>query len=94
MPYVYMLTDDSNNVLYTGVTNNLERRMYEHRSGESEGFTKRYGLHKLVYCEQWNSMEDAIRREKQLKGWSRSKKDALIAALNPKWEELMPYKSR
>lgn len=92
MPYVYMLTDDNNKVLYTGVTNDLERRMYEHRNGEVDGFTKRYALHKLVYCEQWNSITDAIHREKQLKGWKRSKKDALIADLNPKWEELMPYK--
>ncbi len=92
MPYVYMLTNEENTVLYTGVTNNLERRMREHRSGEFDGFTKKYHLHKLVYCEQWNNMNDAIHREKQLKGWRRSKKDALIAELNPKWEELMPYR--
>ena len=93
MPYIYMLTDDRNNVLYTGVTNNLERRMSEHRSGEADAYTKKYQLHKLVYCEQWESMKDAIRREKQLKGWRRSKKDDLIATINPKWEELMPYKT-
>ena len=92
MPYIYMLTDENNGVLYTGVTNNLERRMYEHRSGEWDGYTKRYGLHKLVYCEQWNRIEDAIHREKQLKGWTRAKKNALIATLNPNWEELMPYR--
>ena len=88
---VYMLTSESNGILYIGVTNDLERRMYEHRSGLYEGYTKRHGLKKLVYYEEYSSTEDAIQREKQLKGWRRAKKNALIEKLNPAWEELMPY---
>ena len=91
MAHVYMLTDERNYVLYIGVTDNIERRMAEHRSGLYDGFTKKYRLHKLVYAEEWSSIEDAIHREKQLKGWRRSKKDELITGFNPKWEELMPY---
>ncbi len=86
-----MLTSESNGILYIGVTNDLERRMYEHRSGLYEGYTKRHGLKKLVYYEEYSSTEDAIQREKQLKGWRRAKKNALIEKLNPAWEELMPY---
>lgn len=93
MPYfVYMVTDSRNYVLYVGVTRDLERRMSEHRSGEYEGFTQRYHLVKLVYAEEWNDVNDATLREKQLKGWRREKKDALIRASNPQWEELMPWK--
>ena len=89
--YIYILTDDENKVIYIGVTDNLERRLREHREGLIDGFTKRYGLHKLVYCEEYSSTNDALRREKQLKGWRREKKNALIATLNPHWEELAPY---
>ena len=89
--YVYMLTDKNNNVLYVGVTNDLERRIREHREGLDDGFTAHYNLNKLVYAESWSSTADAIRREKQLKGWRRDKKDALIASLNPDWKELMPW---
>ncbi len=91
--YVYMLTDNDNNVLYTGVTNQIERRISEHRSELYTGFTKRYHLHKLVYVEEWNSIEQAIKREKQLKGWSRAKKNALIATVNPKWKEYLPWET-
>lgn len=91
MPYyVYMLTDKKNNVLYVGVTDDLARRVAEHRSEMHEGFTKRYHLEKLVYAEGWNDINGAIAREKQLKGWRRAKKDALIREINPRWEELMP----
>ena len=91
MYYIYALTDERNYVLYIGVTNNLERRMKEHREALIPGFTQYYNLHKLVYYEEWMNAKDAIKREKQLKHWTRAKKDALIATLNPKWEELMPY---
>jgi putative endonuclease len=74
--------------LYVGVTNDLERRVHEHKQGLSEGFTKRYGLTSLVFFEVTDSVEAAITREKQIKGWLRSKKLALIESLNPKWRDL------
>jgi len=87
--YVYIITNKSNKVLYIGVTNNLERRMFEHRSGIIDGFPKRYNLTKLVYYESCNSSKDAIAREKQLKGWLRRKKIDLINSMNPEWNDLM-----
>ena len=90
--YIYMLTDNRNKVLYIGVTNDLVRRVGEHREEKIEGFTRKYHLHKLVYCEEWNDIDQAIRREKQLKGWNRAKKEALIRTINPLWEELMPFR--
>ena len=86
--YVYMMTNEYNNVLYVGVTNNLERRVYEHQSGLIEGFTQKYNVHKLVWYESCNDVKDAIAREKQLKGWVRSKKEALIRQINPDWRDL------
>ena len=86
--YVYMLTNNNNNVLYTGVTNNLERRCYEHKSGINDGFTKKYNVHKLVYFEMFDDIEMAIAREKQIKGLSREKKNSLIANVNPRWDDL------
>ncbi|OZT73103.1 excinuclease ABC subunit C [Vreelandella boliviensis LC1] len=86
-----MLTNRTHRVLYIGVTNNLERRLYEHRQGLMPGFTKKYRCHKLVWLEESNSIEDAIRREKQLKAGSRQRKNALIDSLNPEWDELAPY---
>ena len=90
--YIYFLTDERNDRLYIGVTGNLERRIREHREGFIGGYTKQFGLKKLVYCEEWSSTMDAIRREKQLKGWRREKKNALVNAINPHWEELLPWK--
>ena len=90
--YVYILTNQFNNVLYIGVTNNLERRVYEHQSGLIEGFTQRYRVHKLVYCECCPDVRDAIAREKQLKRWSRSKKEELINRMNPDWTDLSSRK--
>ena len=90
--YIYFLTDEQNKGLYIGVTDNLERRIREHREGFIDGYTKRHGLKKLVYCEEWSSTADAIRREKQLKGWRREKKNALVNSLNPTWKELLPWK--
>ena len=74
MYYVYLLTNKRNTVLYTGVTNNLERRIYEHKNKLIEGFTARYNLNKLVYFESTTSIETAIQREKQIKGWLRKER--------------------
>ena len=86
--YVYIMANDNNNVFYIGVMNNLQRRVYEHRTGIFEGFTKKYRVHKLVYCENCHDVKDALRREKQLKGWTREKKKALIETVNPEWKEI------
>ncbi len=86
--YVYILTNKNNTTLYIGVTNDIERRIYEHRNELIEGFTKKYKTHKLVYIEHTNSVESAIQREKQLKGWSRAKKDILLSSQNPQWKDL------
>jgi putative endonuclease len=86
--YVYMLSNTYNNVLYTGVTNNLVRRCYEHKTGIDNGFTKKYNVHKLVYYEIFDYIESAIAREKQIKGYSRAKKDLLINGFNPQWVDL------
>ena len=88
MYYVYILTNWNNKVLYTGVTNNLERRLYEHRNELADGFTKRYHVHKLVYYDTTTDATAAIAREKQIKGWTRQKKNALIETLNPEWRDL------
>ena len=85
--YVYVLTNASR-TLYVGVTNDLERRVAEHRSKLIDGFTKRYNLTKLVFAEECGEIEDALAREKQIKGWRRSKKFDLITSLNPTWEDL------
>ena len=89
--YTYILTNKYNEVLYIGVTNDLARRVAEHRSGTIPGFTQKYNCHKLVYFEEYSEVEMAIAREKQLKKWSRPKKDTLIATMNKEWEELMPW---
>lgn len=86
--YVYMLTNKSNQVLYTGVTNNLERRIIEHRTGQASSFTQKYKLHKLVYFEHGFDINEAIAREKVVKGWLRKKKYALIETINPDWKDL------
>lgn len=74
--------------LYVGVTNNLQRRVFEHKNEMNDGFTKRYGCKKLVYFENFNDIRDAITREKQIKGWLRIKKENLIRTLNPSWKDL------
>ena len=74
--------------MYIGVTNNLERRIFEHKHELIDGFTKRYHVHKLVYYEQTGDIRAALEREKQLKRWSRKKKNALVETLNPGWEDL------
>jgi putative endonuclease len=86
--YVYIITNIINTVLYTGVTNNLRRRIWEHKEGAVNGFSKRYNLFKLVYYEETDSIESAINREKEIKGWVRRKKNNLINKNNSKWRDL------
>ena len=85
--YVYIMASD-HRTLYTGVTNDLEKRLFEHREGVTKGFTKKYNVHRLVYFEETEDPLAAIVREKQIKGWSRAKKVALIEGRNPQWEDL------
>ena len=85
--YVYMLASKSRR-LYLGVTNNLERRLFEHKSKQVDGFTKQYNIDRLVYFEQTTDVLSAITREKQIKGWSRRKKILLIKRMNPNWRDL------
>ena len=86
--YVYILTNISNSVLYTGVTSNLLKRVYEHRTKLINGFTSKYNVHKLVYYEIWEDVTGAIQREKQIKSGSRQKKIQLIESMNSEWLEL------
>ncbi len=86
--FVYILSNKHNNVIYTGVTNNLERRMLEHKSKFNFGFSAKYNCNKLVYFEEFQWVQDAIAREKQIKGGSRLKKMNLINSINPNWDDL------
>ena len=86
--YVYILSNKTNSVLYVGVTNNLIKRVYEHKEKFVDGFTKRYSINKLVYYEMVNDVYSAITREKQIKGYSREKKESLIYSFNPNWDDL------
>ena len=88
MYFVYMLTNKHNTTLYTGVTNNLERRLYEHKNKLVSGFSKQYNLYKLVYFENTTDVNSAIAREKQIKGWTREKKNNLVNSINPHWKDL------
>ena len=86
--YVYILTNQYDTTVYTGVTNNLGRRMEEHKQKLADGFARKYNLTKLVYFEETSSIYSAIEREKQIKKWRREKKDDLIASINPDWCDL------
>ena len=86
--FIYIVSNISNSVLYVGVTNNIFRRIEEHRADIHAGFTKKYRCHKLVYYEVFETAYDAITREKQLKGGSRKKKENLIFSINPTWKDL------
>jgi len=86
--FVYMVASKKNGTLYIGVTNNLLKRVYEHKNNLVEGFTKRYGIHKLVYYEVYSDIYDAIEREKRMKKWNREWKINLIKKSNPSWEDL------
>ena len=85
---VYILANKTNSTVYIGVTNDLMRRLWEHRNDMIEGFTKTYHVHKLVYYESFSDVQYAIAREKQLKAWRRAKKNDLIESVNPAWEDL------
>ena len=86
--YVYIMSNQNNTTLYVGMTNNIERRLEEHKSGLIKGFTQRYNCNKLVYLEYFSDVNQAIEREKQLKSWSRKKKDTLIDSMNPERKDL------
>jgi len=86
--FVYILTNKNNTVLYTGVTSDLKKRVFEHKERLIEGFTKKYNVHKLVYFETFQDAYNAIAREKTIKGGSRQKKAGLITRINPFWDDL------
>jgi putative endonuclease len=86
--WVYILTNRRNGILYVGVTNDLVRRVFEHRSGFVDGFTKQYGLKTLVYFERFDDIRDAIQREHNIKHWPRAWKVRTIIAANPDWDDL------
>ncbi|HET9911953.1 MAG TPA: GIY-YIG nuclease family protein [Anaerolineales bacterium] len=87
-PFIYIMTNKGHKVLYTGVTSNLFNRVARHKGKMIEGFTNSYNVTKLVYYEEYNTMEEAIAREKQIKGGSRQKKIDLINSKNPEWKDL------
>ena len=88
MYYVYIMTNWNNKVMYTGVTNDLERRIYEHKNKLNDGFTKKYNINKLVYFDSTPDVKAAIEHEKHIKGLTRKKKNALVETMNPTWEDL------
>ena len=87
-PCVYILANRRQGTLYTGVTSNLAERIFQHREGLTPGFSSRYGCNRLVFYERYERMDEAIAREKQIKGGSRARKIALIEAMNPDWKDL------
>ena len=92
MYYVYMLTNKTKKVLYTGVTKDLVRRMYEHRNHlDKDSFTARYNAERLVYFEHTTDVYAAISREKQIKSWNRERKNALVESMNPNWDDLYQH---
>lgn len=86
--YVYLLTNKNDKVMYVGVTNNLERRVYEHKTKLVPGFTEKFNVNKLVYFEETPDVHAAITREKEIKKWRREKKNNLVVAVNPEWKDL------
>lgn len=86
--YIYILTNKNKTVLYIGVTNDLQRRLYEHENGINPGFTKKYNCHFIIYYEHFTFIQHAIDREKEIKKWRREKKEKLIASFNPDWKFL------
>ncbi|QBY03996.1 GIY-YIG nuclease family protein [Thalassotalea sp. HSM 43] len=87
-PAIYILSNDTNKVIYVGVTSNLIQRIYQHKQKLDKGFSKRYNLDKLVYFEIYDDMESALYREKRLKRWQRNWKERLIRKVNPEWKDL------
>ena len=88
MYFVYVLTNQTDKVMYIGVTNDLKRRLYEHKNELVDGFTKKYHIHKLVYYESYSDIKTAILREKRIKGLLRSRKNELVETINPTWIDL------
>lgn len=86
--FVYILAAGKNSTFYVGVTNNLARRIWEHKNDVADGFTKKHGIHRLVYYEAHDDIQEALRREKSMKRWSRSMKISAIERMNPEWEDL------
>ncbi len=86
--YIYILASKRNGTLYIGITNHIARGIYEHRNNLVEGFTKKYGVHRLVYVEVYHDVRDALKREKKLKKWNRAWKIVLIEKENPEWSDL------
>ena len=86
--YVYLLTNWNDQVIYVGVTNNLERRLYEHKHKLVQGFTAKYNVNKLVYFEETPDVNAALYREKEIKKWRREKKNNLVTSMNPEWQDL------
>jgi putative endonuclease len=92
--YLYIMANKRNGVLYIGVTANLIKRVFEHKSNLVEGFTQKYNVHTLIYYEVYGNVEDAIKREKNMKKWKRNWKIKLINKKNPQWEDLYPEVTR
>ena len=86
--YVYLLTNWNNKVMYVGVTNDLKRRLFEHKNKLIKGFTEKYNVNKLVYFEETLNISAAIAREKEIKKWRREKKNQLVIRINPRWKDL------
>ena len=86
--YIYIITNYTNRVIYTGMTSNLSKRIWEHRRKEVPGFTAKYNVTKLIYFEETGDVMSAFEREKQIKGWTRAKKIKLIETINPNWRDL------
>ena len=89
-PCVYIISNQSHSTLYTGVTSDIEQRIEQHRNHTFGGFSARYNLTQLLYFEEYGTMAEAIAREKQIKSWSRKRKDDLISVGNPSWKDLLP----
>ena len=87
--FIYVMSNNSNSTLYVGVTNDLERRVQEHRTPDNKSFTSWYNCHKLVYIEEYSSSSESIAREKQIKSWNRARKDKMIDGMNPDRKDLM-----
>ena len=87
-PIVYIMSSRKNGTIYTGVTSDLMKRVWEHKNNVIKGFTSQYGVHRLVYYEESSDMQSAFNREKQIKGWLRQKKITLIESMNPEWKDL------
>ena len=93
-PYVYIMATERNGTLYIGVTSNIAKRVWEHKNDVTEGFTKKYSVHMLVYYEPHGTIESAIKREKDLKVWKRAWKLRLIEELNPNWDDLYANRNK